>query len=86
MQKGEYSRRLEKHHQQSRPRNEPEWAQAGRPGPFLGPFVPPFDLAASRAICSPLAKSHGSTHSSFAAEEQRREGHHSGDERVELVV
>ena len=61
-------------------------AQVDRPSPFRGPFVPPFDLAASRTIYSPLAKSHASTHSSFAAEEQRREGHHSGEERVELVV
>jgi hypothetical protein len=34
----------------------------------------------------PLAISHASTHSSFAVEEQRREGHHSREERVELVV
>jgi hypothetical protein len=33
-----------------------------------------------------MAKSHASTHSSFGAEEQIREGHHSGEERVELVV
>jgi hypothetical protein len=61
-------------------------AQAGRSGSFLGPFVPPFDLAASRTIYSPLAESHASTYSSFVAEEQIREGHHSGEERVELVV
>jgi hypothetical protein len=29
--------------------------------------------------------SHASVHSSSAAEEQRREGHHLGEERVELV-
>ena len=61
-------------------------AQAGQPSPFLVPFEPPFDLDASRTIYSPLAKSHASTHLSFVAEEQRREGHHSGEERVELVV
>jgi hypothetical protein len=61
-------------------------AQVGRPDPFLGPFVPPFDLDASQTIYSPLAESHASTHSSFIAEEQRREGHHSREERVELVV
>jgi hypothetical protein len=61
-------------------------AQAGRPSPFRGPVVPPFDLAVIQTIYSPLAESHVPTHSSFAAEEQRREGHHSGEERVELVV
>jgi hypothetical protein len=86
MQKGEHSRRHEKHHRGRRPRDGPEWAQAGRPNPFLGPFAAPFDLATSRTIYSPLAKSHTSTHSSFAAEEQRREGHHFGEEWVELVV
>jgi hypothetical protein len=65
----------------------PGWsAQVGWPSPFLGPFVPPFDLAASQNIYSPLANIHTSTHSSFATGEQRREGHHSGVERVELVV
>jgi hypothetical protein len=61
-----------------------------RPGwpacPISGPMRAHFDLAASQTIYSPLAKSHASTHSSFATEEQRREGHHSGAERVELVV
>jgi hypothetical protein len=59
-------------------------AQADRPSPFRGP-VTPFDLAAIWAIYSPEAKSHKSIHSSSAAEEQRREGHHLGEERVELV-
>jgi hypothetical protein len=48
--------------------------------------MPFFDLAAIQAIYSPGAKSHASTHSSSAAEEQRREGRHFGEERVELVV
>jgi hypothetical protein len=60
-------------------------AQAGRPGPFRGPVASPFDLAAIWAIYSPGVKSHASIHSSSAAEEQRREGHHLGEERVELV-
>jgi hypothetical protein len=65
-----------------------DWA--GRPGPISpahsGPgSTPPFDLAASWAIYSPLAKSDGERHSSSAAEEQRREGHRSGEERVEMV-
>jgi hypothetical protein len=59
-------------------------AQAGRPGPFQGP-VAPFDLAGNRAIYSPEVKSHASINSSSAAEEQRRQGHHPGEERVELV-
>jgi hypothetical protein len=63
----------------------PRWAQVGRPGPFKGPIASPFDLAAIRAIYSPGIKSHTSTNSSSAAEEQRREGHHPGEERVELV-
>jgi hypothetical protein len=42
-------------------------------------------LDAICAIYSPEAKSHGSIHSSSAAEEQRREGHHLREERVELV-
>jgi hypothetical protein len=48
--------------------------------------MPPFDPAAIRTIYSPLAESHASTHSSFIVEEQRREGHHSKEERVKLVV
>jgi hypothetical protein len=45
----------------------------------------PFDLATIWTIYSPEAKSHASIHSSSAAEEQRREGHHLREERVELV-
>jgi hypothetical protein len=60
-------------------------AQAGRSNPFRGPVSPPFDLATIQAIYSPEARRHTSTHSSSAAEEQRREGHHLGEERVELV-
>jgi hypothetical protein len=60
-------------------------AQAGRPSPVHGPFAFPFDLAANWAIYSPGVDSHGEINSSSAAEEQRREGHHPGEERVELV-
>jgi hypothetical protein len=60
-------------------------AQAGRPSPFWGPAASPFDLAAIRAIYSLGVENHTSIHSSSAAEEQRREGHHLGEERVELV-
>jgi hypothetical protein len=60
-------------------------AQAGRPSPFQIPVTSPFDLAAILAIYSPRVKSHASINSSSAAEEQRREGHHLGEERVELV-
>jgi hypothetical protein len=45
----------------------------------------PFALAANQAIYSPLTESHEEEISSLAAEEQRREGHHLGEERVELV-
>jgi hypothetical protein len=63
----------------------PKWAQAGRTSPFRGPVNPPFDLAAIWTIYSPEAKSHTSIRSSSAAEERRREGHHLGEEGVELV-
>jgi hypothetical protein len=56
-----------------------------RPSPSRAQFDTPFDLAASRAIYCPLAESHEDIHSSSAAEEQRREGHRSGEERVEMV-
>jgi hypothetical protein len=45
----------------------------------------PFALASIQAIYSPLTESHASYNLSSAAEELRREGHHLGDERVELV-
>jgi hypothetical protein len=66
----------------------PNWAEMG-PGrsaqPILSPVRHPFDLAALRTIYSPSAKSHEGIHSSSAAEEQRREWHHSGEETVEMV-
>jgi hypothetical protein len=70
-----------------RPRTRPKWAQADQPRPtgpthFRAQSPPPFDLGASRAIYSPLTESHTSFYSSSAAEEQRREGHRSGEERV----
>jgi hypothetical protein len=63
----------------------PRWAQAGRPSPVQGPFASPFDLATIWAIYSPGVERYTSINSSLAAEEQRREGHHPGEERVELV-
>jgi hypothetical protein len=66
--------------------NGPRPVDPGRPAqPIPRPSHPPFDLAVIRTIYSPKAKSHASIHSSSAAEEQRREGHHLGEERVELV-
>jgi hypothetical protein len=74
----------------------PRWAQAGRPRPVgLGwpaqpnsrlSHPPPFDLAASRAIYSPLTESDASIHSSSAAEEQRSLRDTLSERRVVLVV
>jgi hypothetical protein len=61
----------------------PAWFD--RPSPSRAWFSAPFDLAALRTIYSAPTKSHEERHSSFAAEEQRREGHHPGEERVEMV-
>jgi hypothetical protein len=90
MQKGEESRRLGNRHHAKEAGNWAEVgpgrsAQTGRPGPFRGAVTSPFDLAAIRAIYSPEAKSHTLIHLSSAPEEQRREGDHLGEERVELV-
>jgi hypothetical protein len=63
----------------------PNRAWVDRPNPFWARFGTPFDLAAYRAIYCPLAESHKKIHSSSAAEEQRREGHRSGEERVDMV-
>jgi hypothetical protein len=90
MQKGEASRRLGNRHHIKEAGN---WAwmgpgrpaQPGQPSPVQGPIPPSFDLAAIRAIYSPGVESHAGSNSSSAAEEQRREGHHPGEERVELV-
>jgi hypothetical protein len=62
---------------------QPAWAD--QPSPFRARFDAPFDLAALRTISRPVAKSHKEIHSSSAAEEQRREGHCSGEEGVEMV-
>jgi hypothetical protein len=90
MQKGEGSRRLRNRYHAKEAGNWAEVgpgrsAQAGRPSPFRGPVASPFDLAAIWAIYSPGVESHASIHSSSAADEQRREGHHLGKESVELV-
>jgi hypothetical protein len=73
-----------------RPRTGPKWGQAGQPR-LVGPACfeaqwAPFDLGASRAIYSPLTKSHASTNSSSAAEEQRRLRDTISEMRVVLVV
>jgi hypothetical protein len=60
-------------------------AWADRPSPFQARFGAPFDLVASRVIYSPLAERHEKRHSSSTAEEQRIEGQHSREERVEMV-
>jgi hypothetical protein len=90
MQKGKGSRRLGNRRHAKEAGNWAEVgpgqsAQASRPGPFQGPVASPFDLAAIRAIYSLEAKSHRGIHSSSAVKEQRREGHHLGEERFELV-
>jgi hypothetical protein len=85
IQKGEGPRRLGTDATRRRQATGPGWAQAGRLGPFQSPVASPFDLAAIWAIYRPGVESHESIHSSSAAEEQRREGHHLGEERVELV-
>jgi hypothetical protein len=87
MQKGEGSRRLGNRRREKEAGN---WAgmgtglsaQAGRPSPFQGSVTSPFDLDGIQAIYSPGVESHGGIHSSSAAEEQRRKGHHPGEERV----
>jgi hypothetical protein len=90
MQKGEGSRRLGNRRHAKEAGN---WAwmgpgrlaQAGRPSPVQGAFASPFDLGSNRTIYSPGIESHAGMNSSSATEEQRREGHHPGEERVELV-
>jgi hypothetical protein len=80
MQIREDSRRLGTNTERRRLLTGLKWAQ-----PIWRPSQPPFDLDAIRTIYSPEARSHASTHLSSAAEEQRREGHHVGEERVELL-
>jgi hypothetical protein len=90
MQKGERSKRLGN---RCHAKEAGNWAwmglgrsaQADRPSPVQGPFAPSFDLATIRAIYSLGVESHASINLSLAAEEQRREGHHPGEERVNLV-
>jgi hypothetical protein len=92
---GEDSRRLGNRH---RVKEVAGWAEMG-PGQLAQPISrprpagpahfeaqsTPFDLDGIQAIYSPEARRHTSIHSPSAAEEQRREGHHLGEERVELV-
>jgi hypothetical protein len=68
------------------------WAEVGpgRPAQAAGlahfeAQSPPFDLAAIQSIYCPEARRHASIHSPSSVEEQRREGHHLGEKRVELV-
>jgi hypothetical protein len=85
MQKGEGSRRLGN---QRHAKEAGNWVEVGLSRsvrPILGPSRPPFDLGAYQAIYSPLTESHTTIHLSSAVEEQRREGHRSGEERVEMV-
>jgi hypothetical protein len=85
MQKGKYLEDSGTDATRRRQATGSEWAKAGRSSPFRGPVSSPFDLAAIRAIYSPGVKSHALINSSLAAEEQRREGHHLGEEMVKLV-
>jgi hypothetical protein len=86
MQLGEYSRRLGKQH---RAKEAAGWAEVG-PGrptqPTSRPSWPPFDLAASQTIYSPLAESHTSIPSSSATEEHRSLRDTISERRVVLVV
>jgi hypothetical protein len=85
MQKGEGSRRLGN---QRHAKEAGNWAGVGpgQPAHSRAQSPPtPLDIAAIRAIYSPGVKSHASINLSSATEEQRREGHHPGEERVELV-
>jgi hypothetical protein len=77
------SRRLGNRHRAKEAVARPKWAQAVPAHSW--PSKPPFGLASTRAIYSLEARHHTSTHSPSAAEEQRREGHHLREERVELV-
>jgi hypothetical protein len=91
MQGGGGSRRLEN---QRRAKEATNWAemgpgrlaQVGRPSPFRGPASPPFDLDASWVIYIPLTKSHTSTNSSSAAEEQKSLRDTISEMRVVIVV
>jgi hypothetical protein len=85
VQKGEASRRLGNRHHPKEAGNW-AWMGPGRPAqPSPGPNSTSFDLAAIWAIYSPGVESHASSNSSSAAEKQRREGHHPGEESFELV-
>jgi hypothetical protein len=86
MQKGEDFRRPGKQHQE---KEAADWAEVGpgRPAqPISGPNHTPFDLAASRAIYSPLTESHARINSSSAVEKQRSLRDTISERRVVLVV
>jgi hypothetical protein len=86
MQKGRGSRRLEKQHLAKEATDWAEMgpgrsAQAGRPSLFQGPVDLPFDLDASRAIYSPLAREPRINQSVIRHRgAEKLEGHHLGDE------
>jgi hypothetical protein len=86
MQKGEGSKRLGTNTTRRRRLTGPKWVQAGRPSPFRGPACHSFDLDASRAIYSPLIKSHVGINSSSVAEEQRSLRDTISEMRVVIVV
>jgi hypothetical protein len=78
----------ESHKNQPRRKPGPKWDEMGpsrSANPFRARFGAPFDLAVIQTIYSPLAKSHREIDSLSAAEEHRREGYHSEEERVEMV-
>ena len=86
MQKGEGSRKLGNRHHA---KEAADWAwmgpsQPAQPDP--GPKSPPFNLAANRAIYSPLTESHGEPKSYSAAEEQRSLRDTISEMRVVVVV
>jgi hypothetical protein len=67
--------------------NGPRTIGPGRQAqPVSRPSRPHFDLGASRAICSPLTKSHTSINSSSTTEEQRSLRDTILEMRVVLVV
>jgi hypothetical protein len=83
----------ELHEKQPGRKPGPNWAKTGlgrpawadQPSPFWAQFGTPFEIATIQTIYNPVTKGHKEIHSSSTAEEQRREGHRSGEERVEMV-
>jgi hypothetical protein len=85
MQKGEASRILGNRHH-AKEATGWAWMGPGRPAqPCPVPVRPLLCPSRHSGYYSPGVESHAGSNSSSAAEEQRREGHHPGEERVELV-